>query len=242
MPKADPKTETRRARFQAYCRRRGWFDEERQHWAVTEISNATGKPANKISDLLNGKGSFGAKIARELETALVLREYELEAADEPAKPDLTVAENSPTYAPIRPPTVPEAVEALGEALAGMDDLGRKLAAQVLANLAEHPEQAAAMGEQLRQFLATRRRPDPEPPRPRKAKASEPSSSSRAGSGAKAPASGGHDPQMSLLPLHAVKSKLPLLPARNPFDERKAAPSEARWYERVRAAPKAAAGR
>ena len=74
MPKADPKTPERRERFRDYCRSRGWFLEEANRWNGSAVSAATGKPTQKVSDLLNGHGSFGSKIARELELALSLPE------------------------------------------------------------------------------------------------------------------------------------------------------------------------
>lgn len=74
MPKADPKTAERRERFRDYCKSRGWFTPESERWNVTAIAAATAKPTQKVSDLLNGHGSFGAKIAREIESNLGLSE------------------------------------------------------------------------------------------------------------------------------------------------------------------------
>lgn len=70
MAMSDPKTEERRERFRDYCRSRGWWTAESGRWSITNISDATGKPKQKVSDLLNGHGAFGAKIAREIERAL----------------------------------------------------------------------------------------------------------------------------------------------------------------------------
>lgn len=67
--KPDPLSEVRREAFRDYCRRRGWQNDNGT-WAVTAISKATTKPTNKVSDLLNGKGSFGATIARDIESAV----------------------------------------------------------------------------------------------------------------------------------------------------------------------------
>lgn len=64
--KPDPLSDVRREAFRAYCRRKGWQNEGGR-WSTTAISNAVGKPVNKVSDLLNGKGSFGAAIARDIE-------------------------------------------------------------------------------------------------------------------------------------------------------------------------------
>lgn len=70
MPaKPDPLSEVRRENFRAYCRKR-WDVAPSSRWPSTLISAAAKKPVNKISDLLNGKGSFGAPIARDLESEL----------------------------------------------------------------------------------------------------------------------------------------------------------------------------
>lgn len=66
--KADPLSEVRRDNFRDYARRKGWQNDNGT-WATTAISKAVGKPTNKVSDLLNGKGSFGAAIARDIEEA-----------------------------------------------------------------------------------------------------------------------------------------------------------------------------
>lgn len=77
MPKVDDETATRREIFRQYCRDRGW-DNGGGRWSTGEISNATGKAINKISNLLHGTGSFGPKIARDLEAALGLGKYYLD--------------------------------------------------------------------------------------------------------------------------------------------------------------------
>jgi phage repressor protein C with HTH and peptisase S24 domain len=69
MAKPDPLSIQRREAFRDYCKRKGWLSESGR-WAVTAISAAVKKPTNKVSDLLNGKGSFGAGIAREIEAAV----------------------------------------------------------------------------------------------------------------------------------------------------------------------------
>lgn len=71
MPaKTDPLTEIRRERFRAYCISKRWGDGK--EWRAGEIAQAIGKPITKTSDLLNAHGSFGAKIAREIEDKLSL--------------------------------------------------------------------------------------------------------------------------------------------------------------------------
>ncbi|WP_418122279.1 S24 family peptidase [Variovorax sp. 160MFSha2.1] len=70
MPaKPDPLSAQRREAFREYCRRKGWQNENGT-WATTAIGSAIKKPTNKVSDLLNGKGSFGAAIARDIEAAV----------------------------------------------------------------------------------------------------------------------------------------------------------------------------
>lgn len=67
-------------RFQDYCRSKGW-QHDNGRWNITTISTACGKPANKVSDLLNGTGSFGALIAREIEAALGLPKHFLDGVE-----------------------------------------------------------------------------------------------------------------------------------------------------------------
>lgn len=71
MPSKDPETEARRDRFIEFCRQRGW-DHGGGRWAVGEMSMAMDKAKNKVSNLLHGHGSFGPKIAREIEEKLGL--------------------------------------------------------------------------------------------------------------------------------------------------------------------------
>lgn len=66
MTKADPLSTARRERLQAYCRRKGWQNENGT-WAIKVIGQHLKKPPQKVSDLLNGRGAFGAKIARDIE-------------------------------------------------------------------------------------------------------------------------------------------------------------------------------
>lgn len=80
--KPDPLSDVRREAFRAYCRKKGW-QAENGRWATTAISKAVGKPVNKVSDLLNGKGSFGASIARDIEGAVSdLAPFELDGGAE----------------------------------------------------------------------------------------------------------------------------------------------------------------
>jgi phage repressor protein C with HTH and peptisase S24 domain len=83
MAKPDPKTPERRRLFTVLCEGKGWRNPD-QTWAVTSVAQAIGKPISKASDLLNGRGSFGASIAREIEVALDLPPFYLDgSSDDP---------------------------------------------------------------------------------------------------------------------------------------------------------------
>lgn len=71
MAKKDPLTETRRQRFQDYCRSKNWVNSDGT-WANADISKHIGKPVQQVSNLLNAHGSFGATLAREIEKTLEL--------------------------------------------------------------------------------------------------------------------------------------------------------------------------
>jgi len=222
MPTADPKTEVRRERFRAYCKRRGWHDEGRDRWAVTEIAAATLKQTNKVSDLLNGKGSFGAKIARELENALGLAEFALEAADVP-EPGPDTASVAMEFEPIRPPTASEAFEALGAQLSGLDELGLQMAAPVFAALLEHPERAAELGEQFAALVEMRRLPPPGSPKPTRKKTTAAAQKAPAKARLTVTEGGGQPkPQLGF--------RLPLRTVADPFKPDAAPQKEKDWYE------------
>lgn len=90
MPaKPDPLSVVRRENFRAYCRRKGWQNSSGT-WKTKKISEAVGKPVNKVSDLLNGNGSFGASIAREIEGNVTdLRPGELDGLDAGSSDEFT---------------------------------------------------------------------------------------------------------------------------------------------------------
>jgi hypothetical protein len=75
----DQRAETRRRVLSAFCKRKGWRHQDGS-WAIKEIAKFFGKHHNKVSDLLNGRGSFGSQIARDLEAASggELAEFELD--------------------------------------------------------------------------------------------------------------------------------------------------------------------
>jgi hypothetical protein len=144
MANADPKTEVRRERFRALCKARGWFDTDRQRWAVTDIAAATMKQRQKVSDLLNGAGSFGSKIAREIEIALELPEYYLDSVDLSAG-----TEQEPAVRAADPPKpasdaddverfVSDVVDVIGQYLQNVDENGRAAAALALSMYAKNP--------------------------------------------------------------------------------------------------------
>jgi hypothetical protein len=227
MPTPDPKTEVRRERFRAHCRRKGWFDEGRNTWVVTEIAKASLKPTNKVSDLLNGKGSFGAKIARELEVELGLPEFALEAADapEPAAQDSVAM----TFDPIRPPTAVEAFEALGEAIASLDDLGLRMVTPVLDSLLREPERAAELGQQFAALVEMRRRPPPGSPKPTRKKTAAAERKAPEKARLTVTEGGGNPaPQLGL--------RLPLRTVADPFEPAQAPKKEREWYEKLPKAP------
>lgn len=65
----DPLAPTRKQRLQDYCRARGW-ELPGGRWNTTSIAIAIGKSVTKTSNLLNGTGPFGSKIARDIEDTL----------------------------------------------------------------------------------------------------------------------------------------------------------------------------
>jgi hypothetical protein len=144
MASTDPKTDVRRRRFQALCKSRGWFDQDRQRWAVTEIAAATMKQRQKVSDLLNGTGSFGAKIAREIEIALDLPEYYLDSVDVSA--DSKQEQIMRAADPPKPASdgddverfVTDVVDVIGQYLQNVDENGRTAAAMALSMYAKNP--------------------------------------------------------------------------------------------------------
>lgn len=81
MAKKDPLSDFRRERFRDYINSRGWRSGAGR-WALSEISAATGKSSQQVSNLLNGHGSFGATLCRELEDALGLNANFLDGVDE----------------------------------------------------------------------------------------------------------------------------------------------------------------
>ena len=64
----DPLKQTRQEALQAFCKRKGWKTDGGD-WLLHNIHEFFKKPKNKMSDLLYGRGSFGAQIARDLEEA-----------------------------------------------------------------------------------------------------------------------------------------------------------------------------
>lgn len=81
MAKKDPLSDVRRERFREYIEKRGWRTDGGR-WALGEISEATGKSTQQVSNLLNGHGSFGATLCRELEDLLDLPSNYLDGGTE----------------------------------------------------------------------------------------------------------------------------------------------------------------
>lgn len=67
MAKKDPLSDTRRESFRAWCESMGWRTESGR-WSTNDICSAIGKSYQQTSNILNGHGSFGATLAREIET------------------------------------------------------------------------------------------------------------------------------------------------------------------------------
>lgn len=231
MPRQpDPRTETRRERFRAYCRSKGW-KAEGEDWKITDIAAATKKARSKVSDLLNANGSFGSAIARDLEDALGLPDFFFDGREGVAAEGEESFEQLGYEMPTAPATVEQAFELLAQILSGMNPLGRELASTALATLGKEPEGYAKTAELLESLARIYPRlPDPSPtPGTRKAKTTSPAPARREG---KAHLSlkigGGNNPQFNL-PLRTVK---------DPFNSKQATASERKWYETLRTAPKA----
>lgn len=90
VPLKDPLAPVRRERLQAYCKSKGWMLPN-ERWNTAAIALAMGKSVTKASNLIHGTGSFGAKIAREIEDAMNLPGGYLDGlgiADWPFSPEL----------------------------------------------------------------------------------------------------------------------------------------------------------
>ena len=237
MRQADPKTSTRQERFRAYCRAKGWQNESGT-WKISDIAKATGKASQKVSDLLNGTGSFGAQIARQLED--VLPGMHPGYLDDMGTPHLfgeDVETGSPNmdianFEPLRPPTIAEALQALAKAMREMNDSGRKVAATMLQEFPKDLSEAGA--QKAAETLATLHRSfpaapsEPEPPKPKKTAARRQQQTAKAD---KAPAKsrltvtvGGGQKSQYDLPLKKT--------VRDPFSD-SPPPSEAKWYKSLK---------
>jgi hypothetical protein len=236
MPKADPKTDIRRARFQAYCRARGWFDEDRQRWAVTEIAHATLKPTNKVSDLLNGKGSFGAQIARELEAALDdMPDYYLDGLDAPAESKggdgMKSSEGRKPAAPAddRERVAGYVIDVLEQYLQEIDADGRDIVSLTLAKLAKNPagERERAVGI-LASAMNSAPPPSPEEPTPtKKARKSRASAKSSSKPKLELRVGGGQQRMFAI----------PVPPLRKIMRDKDASTREKEWYDQLPKVPK-----
>lgn len=152
--------------------------------------------------------------------------------DLPIQPSLHLVEQAEFRE--RPPTLEEAMEALGEAILGMDDVGREMAGTLLASLVKHPEKAHSLAETLAAFAQLRKRtaePDPDPPpKPAKIKTAPKADAKRApGRAALVLKIGGGEKRQYELQLRREAFQ----PAST------VSTKEAQWYERLRSVPKAA---
>ncbi|WAC75330.1 hypothetical protein OU995_11790 [Roseateles sp. SL47] len=144
MTKADPLSATRRQRLQAYCKKKGWQNENGT-WAIKEIGQHLKKPPQKISDLLNGRGAFGAKIARDLEDA---SEGGLPPGylDDLAQLDSVIPDVLPGFEPA--PASQQLIltfntSVLADGLLRLDETSRQEAANSLSELAKFPDSGLA---------------------------------------------------------------------------------------------------
>lgn len=136
-------------------------------------------------------------------------------------------------------TVRGAFEVLAATLSGMNPLGRELTAGLLTSLAKTPDTHAAMADTLEALAKIHVSvPPADPPTPTKAKDKEaaPAQARQAGKANLTVKIGGGQKMQYDLPL---RPDLPLRTVKDPFNPNHAPPAERQWYDRVRAAPKAA---
>lgn len=81
MSKKDPLSDIRRERFRDWCRDKGLVRSGGK-FAVSDVAKAIGKGYQHASNLLNGHGSFGATIAREIEEFCGLPANYFDGSDE----------------------------------------------------------------------------------------------------------------------------------------------------------------
>lgn len=164
-----------------------------------------------------------------------LDEFLSPAGKTDARTSPRAAESGPSYSPMQPIGMADALDKLAEVLSALNEDGREHASTVLSRLAQNPS-----GERLRtsiEMLETLARlhprdPDPEPPAPRfsrKKVGTERRSDGKAQLTVKA--GGGKRVQMGL----------PFKTVSDPWDESQAPQKERDWYGKWTASPKSAAG-
>ncbi|MFA7291864.1 MAG: hypothetical protein WC023_06405 [Rhodocyclaceae bacterium] len=219
------------ALFQAYCRRKGWQHPDGR-WNITEIAAATKTARTKVSNLLNGTGSFGAQMARKIEEACADMSPgyldgigALESLTEDAEGEVMA------HTQIRPPDPAEALDALIEALDRMDDVGRDAASALLATLGkQRPAQAQPTAAMLLALMGVQKKPEPPAPSPTGKKSVKSAQNKRPTEKATLvlKIGGGQKTQLDL-PLRTT--------VRDPFND--APPKrEQEWYAELKKAPKA----
>jgi transcriptional regulator with XRE-family HTH domain len=195
------------------------------------LALASGVKQSDISKLERGDSS-SSRSWPQLARALGVNALWLSAGDgEPMALEEDVAAET-----LGIPSVGQAIEVLATALSSMDEIGRELASGVLASIAKRPDQpegATAMLAALIQHHGSKA-PPPSPSSPssgKKAKRTTAAAQRRApGRVALTVTQGGGQKRQLALPLRTVA---------DPFNADTAPRREQEWYERVKAAPKAA---
>lgn len=134
------------------------------------------------------------------------------------------------FAEIRPPTLEEAWGTIAENLASLDEIGREMAASIMASLAKSPENPAASLEMLKTLVRVHSRaPEGPPPSPSRSGKTTTSAAAMRSTGRAA---------LVLKIGNGEKQQFSLPLTRKAFRAESAPANERAWYERVKAVPKA----
>lgn len=180
-----------------------------------------------VGQMISGHRSITEKTIAKAEALQGCRGWFSRTSDSPA--DETPPQDD--FAPLRPPTLDEAVGKLSEVLSSLNGLGRELAGNLLAALAKDPKSAASTVETLDFFIKTYGLPPADPPTPAGKKPAKTQSAETKRSPKKTTLVlkiGGGQKQQFDLPL-----------TRSAFNKATAPKRELAWYEQLKTAPKAA---